>query len=62
MPAWWVAFLRPHPGCSPRGTYRRTPDRVGGNAVHFRATPDQLEAWLHRIDASIEYANSVVEE
>jgi len=61
--AWRTAFLRPP---SRLVGARSTPEmgRVGlaGSAVHFRTTPDHLEAWLYRIDGWIEYANSVAAE
>ena len=61
--AWRAAFLRPPARLT---SPRWTPElgRVGLTAVtiHFRTTPDKLDAWLHRIDGWIAYANSVVEE
>lgn len=61
-PAWRAAFLRPSTRLT--GTHW-TPElgRVGlsGGSVHFRTTPDRLQAWLHRIDGWIDFANSVVE-
>ena len=61
--AWRVAFLRP-PTRLVTARYSPEVGRVGlgGNAVHFRTTPDKLDAWLYRIDQWIAYANSVVED
>jgi hypothetical protein len=61
-PAWRAAFLRPPTRLTGAGY---TPDfgrvGLGGNAVHFRTTPNMLDAWLRRIDQWIAYANSGVE-
>ena len=62
-PAWRAAFLRP-----PRPLMAsHSPPELGlvglnGATVHFRTTPDRLDAWLYRIDGWIAYANSVVAE
>jgi hypothetical protein len=56
---WRAAFLRPPPRLvDPRYTPESGRVGISGNAIHFRTTPDQLEAWLYRIDGWIEYANS----
>jgi hypothetical protein len=62
-PAWRAFFLRP-PGRLTAHGYTPTRGRVGlgGGTVHFRTTPDMLDAWLRRIDLWIACANSVVEE
>jgi hypothetical protein len=60
---WRAAFLRPPPALI---TSDRTPEvgRVAlhGTTVHFRTAPQNLGAWLRRIDHWIADANSVVEE
>jgi hypothetical protein len=60
---WRAAFLRP---ARRLVSMRFTPDlgRVGvaGSEIHFRTAPDQLDAWLYRIDGWIDYVNSVVAE
>jgi hypothetical protein len=62
-PEWRAAFLRPPPSLV-NSRYTPKVGHVGlvGTAVHFRTTPDRLDAWLYRIDWWIEYANSVVKE
>jgi hypothetical protein len=60
---WRAAFLRPPSRLAgPRYTPEMGRVGCGGGAIHFRTTPDQLEAWLYRIDGWIAYANSIGEE
>jgi hypothetical protein len=58
-----VTFLQPPSRLISAGP---TPERgrlgLSATRVHFRTTPERLEAWLYRIDGWIDYANSVVEE
>jgi hypothetical protein len=61
-PQWRAAFLHPPPPRLVNVRYSREVGwvGVGGNSIHFRTTPDQLDAWLYRIDGWITYANSAV--
>jgi hypothetical protein len=60
---WRTAFLRPPARLM---TVRTTPEvgrpELDGTRITFRTISARLHAWVRRIDRSIAYANSVVEE